>query len=94
MTRRRNGFVAAMGLTLIGVVFYSAVYLPRLSPEAEAARRRTAAMRGQGGGEPQRDLAPGSVWKNMGKHRDYLAKLETEGTAKEGEKAESGAAMK
>jgi hypothetical protein len=77
MSRRRNGFVLGMGVGLLGVVFYAAVYLPRLSPEAEAARRRTKGMAdATGGPQPQRDLAPGSVWKNMTRHREYMEKLE------------------
>ena len=62
--------LAVVGITgaLLGVIWFSQVWVPTKSSEAAYGRERTAAL----GGEHAADIAPGSVWKNMSKQRDFL----------------------
>jgi len=80
--------VGAFVVFLVSAVGYTNIYLPYFSPEAEAGRRRTAASRGAGHKD---DIAPGSVWKNISKQRDYLDGLKGEPDSSDGSASAGGA---
>jgi hypothetical protein len=90
-TARSRAAVAAITVALLGVISYANIYLPYFSPEAQANRERTAAGR-VGSAESGRpaDLAPGSMWKAMGEHRDAAAAAAASRTPQAGAPAPAG----
>jgi len=83
--RRGRLLLSIILLTAGAGIGYTNFYLPYWSPEAAAARARSAQRRQRprsdgGGGE-----RGGSVWANVGKQRDFLQQQQQQAPGRAGE---------